>query len=333
MPANYILYGGELSYFTRKLEAALIFYDADFSFEFRTNENRETLEYRSGTHQIPVLKTPENWLIADTTPIMALLDSRFPHRRMFPEGKLGVLVHLLEEYFDEWIARTMLHYRWHYSDSAAFAANKMAAGSPQVAERVLTWGPKACRATGTDSLRQRQAAEDEYLRILEAMEAQLAVTPYLLGSRPTAVDCVVLGGLRAHTNMDPDPKKRVASFPRVVSWAEGSSDHWTGEGDLYDLDSPTAFSQFIISEMAQTYQPYVLANKDALAANAKAFHARIYDEEVSYLCRPYIEQSRQMLEARMSNQLNKADQESTLKWLHKHQLSFLGQSHKTINTG
>ncbi|MDE0759136.1 MAG: glutathione S-transferase family protein, partial [Pseudomonadales bacterium] len=203
MTENYILYGGELSYFTRKLEAALIFYGADFEFRAKTNDNRELLELRSGTHQVPVLKTPENWLIADTTPILTLLDSRFPNRSMFPEGKLGVLVHLLEEYFDEWIARTMVHYRWHYPNSAEFAANRMAAGNLEAAARVLTWGPKACRATGTDSQRQRQAAEDEYLRILETMEKQLTISPYLLGGRPTALDCVVLGGLRAHTNMDP----------------------------------------------------------------------------------------------------------------------------------
>ena len=97
MSENYILYGGELSYFTRKLEAALIFYGADFEFRAKTNDNREQLEMRSGTHQVPVLQTPENWLIADSTPIMTLLDNRFPNRSMFPEGRLGVLVHLLEE--------------------------------------------------------------------------------------------------------------------------------------------------------------------------------------------------------------------------------------------
>ncbi len=333
MPEKYVLYGGELSYFTRKLEAALIFYGADFSFEAKSDKNRETLETRSGTHQVPVLRTPENWLIADTTPIMALLDTRFPHRRMFPEGKLGVLVHLLEEYFDEWVARTMVHYRWHYPESAAFAANRMAAGNPQAAERVLTWGPKACRATGTDSQRQRQAAEDEYVRILESMEAQLAATPYLLGSRPSAVDCVVLGGLRAHTNMDPDPKKRVAGYPRVVAWAESSADRWSGEGDLCEFDRPSAFGQSIISEMAQTYQPYVLANRAAMAVKAKAFHARIYDEEVSYLCRPYIEQSRQMLETRIDNLLT-ADQESTRAWLNEHRLTcFQSQPPNPVNNG
>ena len=62
-PERYVLYGGELSYFTRKLEAALILYGADFEFRGKTADVREELEMRSGTHQVPVLHTPENWLI------------------------------------------------------------------------------------------------------------------------------------------------------------------------------------------------------------------------------------------------------------------------------
>lgn len=53
---------------------------------------------------------------------------------MFPQGLQSVLVHIVEEYFDEWIARTMVHYRWH-------------------------------RATGVYSDRQKEAAEEEYVRI------------------------------------------------------------------------------------------------------------------------------------------------------------------------
>ena len=207
MSDPYIIYGGELSYFTRKLEAACIFHGLNFAMRDKALHDPATIEARSGTHQVPVLQTPENWMIGDTTPIMHLLDSRFPHRRLFPEGPVGVLVHIVEEYFDEWIARTMVHYRWHYEESARFAATRMSGGNREAAERVMNWGPRACRATGTESVRQRKAAEEEYLRMLEAAEAQLAETRYLMGDRPTAVDCIVLGGLRAHTYMDPDPRR------------------------------------------------------------------------------------------------------------------------------
>ncbi|XOV83009.1 MAG: glutathione S-transferase N-terminal domain-containing protein [bacterium] len=300
MSADYVVYGGELSLFTRKLEAAMQFYNADFKLEAKTSDNAEVIEQRSGTHQVPVLLTPENWMISDTTPLLDLLDSRFPQRAMFPAGEMGVLVHVLEEHFDEWIARVMVHYRWHYPDSAKFAAERMANGNPEVAKRMLDWGPRACRATGTDSTQQRQAAEAEYLRIIDAAESQLKHTAFLLGDRPTALDCIVLGGLRAHTNMDPDPKKVMAQFPTVVDWAENRAAQWDGTGDLAPFDKPTDFAKHVLAEMASTYAPYILANRDAQRVGAKAFHVDIYDEDVSYLSRPYPEAARNMVVERIS---------------------------------
>ena len=295
MNDHYIVYGGELSYFTRKLEAAMVFYGASWERAAKTDD----IERRAGTHQVPVLQTPENWVIADTTPLLAMLDARFPRRAMFPAGPLGVLVHVIEEHFDEWVARTMVHYRWHYEDSARFASERIAAGDPERAARVRQWGPRACRATGTESDRQQRAAEHEYRRILAAAEQQLQETGYLLGERPCAVDCIVLGGLRAHTNIDPDPKQVTARYPTVVEWAERRADTWDGSGKLAQFPESTTFARFVLREMASTYARYALAARQALEAGAKAFTAHIYGEDVSYLTRPYIEQSRRMVAARI----------------------------------
>jgi len=312
---RYRIYGGDLSYFTRKLEAAMIFYGLDFELQTKNADNRELVESRSGTHQVPVLLTPENWMIADTTPILLLLDARYPDRRMFPAGPAGVLVHILEEYFDEWVARTMVHYRWHYPASAEFASLRMAAGDEEAAARVRDWGPRACRATGTDSKHQQQAAEAEYKRILAAMEAQLSKTSYLLGERPTAVDCVLLGGLRAHTNMDPDPKRVTAGFPQVVAWCERGADNWNGAGETVPFPAATPFAGFVLQEMVTTYLPYILANQAAQEAQAKAFRADIYGEEVSFLSRPYPERSRQMIVGHIHNQLTDVERQQVSDWL------------------
>lgn len=121
--STYRIYGGELSYFTRKLEAAMIFYGAPFEMLDKNEHDPQQIEARSGTHQVPVLLTLENWMIGDTTPLMRLLDDRFPARRMFPEGPLGVLVQVVEEFFDEWIARTMVHYRWIIAGTIRRARN------------------------------------------------------------------------------------------------------------------------------------------------------------------------------------------------------------------
>lgn len=298
---SYVVYGSELSYFTRKLTAGLDFYEAAYELRAKDASVREEVEARSGTHQIPVLHTPENWMIADSTPLLELLDTRFPRRRLFPAGALGVLVHLVEEYFDEWVARTMVHYRWHYPRSAEFAALRMAGGDAEAAARIAAWGPRACRATGTESPSQQQAAEAEYRRILDAAERQLAESAFLLGDRPTAVDCIVLGGLRAHINMDPDPQAVLEGYPRVVAWAEREAGRWNGEGELSPFPASTPFARMVIAELREHYLPVLAANARAVAAGAKAFTAETYGEPVSYLARPYPVRSWQMIQRRAAH--------------------------------
>lgn len=317
---SYLVFGGELSYFTRKLEAACIFYGLDFEMRNKNTSDAAMIEARSGTHQVPVLQTPENWMVGDTTPILHLLDERHPRRCMFPKGPAGILVQVIEEYFDEWIARTMVHYRWHYPESAEFASLKMAEGNVEIAKRVREWGPRACRATGTDSEIQRKAAEDEYVRLIEAAELQLQETRYLLGDRPTAVDCVVLGSLRAHTLMDPDPKRVFSKYPSVVAFSEGARDDWDGEGSI-DFSTTTSFGRLVLDEMVSTYKPYVEANRAAQQVGAKAFHADIYGEEVSYLSRPYPEYSRQMIRERIGQLPADGERAAVSDWLKANDLA------------
>ena len=310
---SYVVYGGELSYFTRKLTAALDFYDAAYELRSKDAGVREEVEARSGTHQVPVLHTPENWMIADTTPLLELLDARFPGRRLFPAGPLGVLVHLVEEFFDEWVARTMVHFRWHFPRSAEFAALRMAGGDAEAAARVAAWGPRACRATGTESRTQQRAAEDEYRRILDAAEQQLARTRFLLGDRPTAADCIMLGGLRGHVNMDPDPKEILAAYPRVVAWAERDARRWDGGGSVAPFPASTPFAALVLTELRDHYLPVLRANVDALAAGAKGFSAQCYGEPVSFLSRPYPVRSWQLVQRRVAH-LEPEERRTVLGW-------------------
>ena len=88
------------------MQSALEWYFTfDYDFVVKGPENSEMLETRSGTHQIPVLVTKENWCIADTTPMLSLLDAKLPAKRFYPQGIVGALAAVLEEYFDEWSAR------------------------------------------------------------------------------------------------------------------------------------------------------------------------------------------------------------------------------------
>lgn len=303
---EYVVYGAPISLFTRKLEAALRFYDVPFRLAAKTADNGKRLEARSGSHQVPVFETPENWILADTTPILSLLDSRFPARRLFPKGAAGVLVHLVEEVLDEWIARTMVHYRWHYPENTR-AVVSVILGKPISLEEAAAfplaqWGPRACRATGTESEHQREQVEIEYLAILTALETQLGQTRYAMGDRPTAVDTILLGGLRAHTNADPIPD--LGRFTRILAWDERDADSWQGEGQLPEFPSMTPFAEHILDLARDCYQDFALGNARALAAGEKAFEIETYGEKVSYLTRKYPEQSREMIKARIRHELD-----------------------------
>jgi glutathione S-transferase len=304
-PDDYVVFGAPFSLFTRKLEAALRFYAAPFRMKPKNAENGALLEARSGTHQVPVLHTPDDWMLADTTPILALLDGRFPSRRLFPGGAAGVLVHVLEDY------------RWHYEENTRHVVGAIL-GRPVTLEEarefpLAKWGPRACRATGTESTHQQQRAEQEYLELLQALDTQLGKTRYALGDRPTALDTILLGGLRAHTNADPIPD--LTALHRVVAWDTETADPWDGSGGFPELAADGPLVAQLLSIGRDQYLPFLLGNARALAAGEKAFVVETYGEEVSYLAREYPERSRRMLQARIRTQLDDSERRAVLEWL------------------
>lgn len=314
---QYVVHGRPISLFTRKLEAGLDFYGVPYRSELKSTRDAGELEARAGTHQIPVLTTPENWALADTTPIMAMLDGLFPRRRMFPEGLAGLLVHVAEEVLDEWVARVMVHYRWHYPvntrDVLATSFGVELDLEEVMKHPVAQWGPRACRATGTELVEHQQAAEAEYIGMLEVLEAQLGQTPFALGDRPTAVDCMLLGGLRAHTNQDPYPD--LTRFSRVLAWNKQPGADWSGAGALPPFPETTPFAEHLLALARDHYAPFLLGNAQALATGAKAFVIDTYGTPCSYLARPYPEQSRRMIEARIRDHLSEAEQKEARTWL------------------
>jgi glutathione S-transferase len=317
MTAPYIVHGAPFSLFTRKLEAAFRFYDLPMRQETAGIGGDGAPGTRADTRQIPVLHTPENWMLGDTTPILDLLDGRVPARRLFPVGPIGVLVHIVEEVLDEWIARVMVHFRWHYAENTRHIVGQFVGRDVTLEEAsefpLAKWGPRACRATGTESEFHQQAAEKEYFALLAALESQLGGTAYALGDRPTAVDTILLGGLRAHTNADPLPD--LSAYPRCLEWEQESADQWDGEGQLSAFPESTPFAAHVLALAKEEYAPFLLGNAHALATSQKAFSVDTHGETASYLARPYPETSRQMIKDRIRLRLTADERVQVEQWL------------------
>ena len=56
---KYVMWGGEHSLFTRKLQAMLNYLGVDYDFRLKTRDAASQVEARLGTHFIPGLETPE----------------------------------------------------------------------------------------------------------------------------------------------------------------------------------------------------------------------------------------------------------------------------------
>ena len=323
--SEYVVYGGARSLFTRKLTAALDFYGAQYRVELRSPSANDELQVRANSHQIPLIHTPEEWLLADTTPILRLLDGRFPQRRLFPAGPLGMLVSVIEEVLDEWVARVMVHYRWHNLENARYVLSQDAGRELSLEELkehpMFLWGPRACRATGTEYPAQQRAAEREYLDMLDVLEVQLGKTRYALGDSPSAVDTILLGGLRAHTNADPIPD--LSSYTRILEWEAECENGWDGKGELAPFPESTFFGQHMLQLTKDHYTKFVSANGKALAAGDKVFQIETYGEETTYLAREYPERSRRILRAHAYDSLREEERELVLKWLKTERLSDL----------
>ena len=121
----YTLIGQELSMFTRKLEAQLRYQHIPYQWEIKNQENTESINSRVGTHFIPILKTPDGWMLNDTISIGPFLHDRFNNCPVIPSASAqrGACF-VLEDFFNHWYPRHALHSRWCYPENVVITGQR-----------------------------------------------------------------------------------------------------------------------------------------------------------------------------------------------------------------
>lgn len=221
---TYQLIGSEMSFFTRKLEAQLRFQQIPWEYQFKTEERKAELEARAGTHFIPLLKTPEKWLIHDTIAIGPMLNSRFSEHPVIPEAPLQrACCYILEDAFNHWLGRVCVHSRWCYPDNVSWVGARF--GANMVLDRSIEhdfttkeleqltpigammyegFGKNACEVNGVGP-DQVNAVQSDFKNMLGALAAHFSENNFLLGNRPCLADFALAGASKAHFICDPEP--------------------------------------------------------------------------------------------------------------------------------
>jgi glutathione S-transferase len=277
-----VLYGSTISYFTGKLEAALLYKEIDYRLEpMRSQAQRGLIPQATGVFQMPALQLEDGRWLTDSTLILQWLDQAYPQYSLLPQDPVMRFISLLlEDYADEWLWRPAMHYRWHYAPDAArlsrHISEELLSDMPgplwlkqffvrQRQRRLFTVGDGVSADT-------RAHVQGIYLNNLEALEAILAKRPFMLGARPSLVDIGFFGPMFRHFSQDPTPAALMqARAPHTQAWVARM---WASRGSEMQGDWMQALPQDfapLLRDIGQAYLPYLLANAQAVAHGRKRF--------------------------------------------------------------
>ncbi len=289
-PGNYVLHGMKRSYFTAKVENILNYLQIPYELADKGSHRGGEIEARAGTGAIPVLHTPDDWVLADSTPIARLLNDRSrqgPIVPATPRQRAAAL--LLEDWLDEWFPRAAAYTRWNFDESIeslpgsaiaqmrfgkpfhALEASERAQIQPMIDAALKELAPFREMMTqqamvGGNATPELGGDIMEWFGVsLDDMAAHLEQHAYLLGDRPCVADFALSGGFAAHFANDLWPRDFIAKRqPEMLEWAErlwnaqAGHETWLAADALPDTLAP------LFAEIGRRYAPYLRANRDAL---------------------------------------------------------------------
>ena len=246
--------------------------------EVRENmRNRESvLRARTGKTMVPVVITPDDGAMNDSTLITRALEKRHPKPSLRPgEPARRGLDALLEEYADEWVVRAMLASRWYHEADAEqnriLIAADMTCGAPDIdltaAKTMLPQGIVATlppMGATPDSL---AFLTDDLRGLCRDLDAVFARHRFLGGAEPTVADLAFYGQLN---QMRRDPTGgRIVGDPELPNLAR-----WFGDVEKRADDQPPAHASEaapdadtlapLARRIAGTYLRFTVANARAV---------------------------------------------------------------------
>jgi glutathione S-transferase len=290
---TYTLVGSELSMFTRKLEAQLRYQKIPHDWKYKSMADASDLERRAGTRFIPLLQTPDGWLLNDTISIGPMLSERFREAPVLPSSPVQrAACFILEDYFNHWFPRHALHSRWVDVDNAieagkGFGANMLLGKSvdeeltdeekAEVAGMGKTmrdsFGLGACDVQGAGADKAKEVRND-FNTMMGLFKQHFAVHDYLLGDRACIADFAIVGPAKAHFLQDPLPLSWLAAEDNEAmlrAYVERVfRDDEAGTTYLPDDQIPDTLMP-ILEHARNNYHPFATASIQAAMRGEKTF--------------------------------------------------------------
>ncbi len=280
----YRIYGLELSPYSVKVRSYFRYKGIPHRWLLRNPDTQAEYQKYAKLPIVPLVVTPEDEGIQDSTPILERMEREFPEPGIHPEEPVARFVSaLLEEFGDEWGNKWMFHYRWAREVDQIASAGR-------IARAMMPAADEAQHAAVREQVRERMTGrvwfvgsseqtapqiEASFRESLELLEAHLEERAYLFGGRPSFADFGLWGQLyNAWT--DPTPGARIEGRePNVLAWIQRMT--WPrdeGEFEPWAELAPT-LEPLLERQVGRLFLPWTLANERALAAGLDEFSVEL----------------------------------------------------------
>ncbi len=280
------VWGVSVSYYTGKLEAYLrykgIAYEMQHPFA-----DQARIRKLAGAVQVPIVEREDGRFMSDSTPTIQQLEREFPARPVFPTNPVVRFIALLiEDYADEWLWRSAMHYRWSYEHDRELLSRILAdevtthLPLPRFVRRYLVKRRQRTRFVLQDGVtdQTRPHVEAGFFNAMDGMLTMLKNRPYLLGQTPSIADIGLMGPMLRHFGQDPTPAAIMRNeWPAIAEWVARVWNAGTMSGDTSLLETVPADAALLLKEIAETHIVQLRENALAYGRGQRTFEMQVQD--------------------------------------------------------
>ena len=272
----YVLYGAMGSPYSMKMRAVLRYWRAPFLMRSAMGGAGAIAHIRPPI--IPVVHTPHDEWLVDSTPMIEHLDPILGQKRtVIPSNPvLEFLSYLFEDFADEWLTKVMFGYRWGNDlDARIFAVQGCYDILGTVGHKKLETYAKLFEQRQKDRMNM-VGCTDQNMDLLAqtlddlivAMNEQIPEQRFLFGSRPSRADFALYGQL-SQLCSDPTPSARICDMsPLFHRWVTQCGDLSAVEGEWRE-GSLSAAATMLLRLCVEIYVPFLIANEAAYQSRSE----------------------------------------------------------------
>ena len=274
--SNYTLYGTEFSLYTSKAKAYLNYKKIPYDEVLSTLKvYKDIIVPKTGVKFIPVVQTPDDEYLQDTTNIIDQLEIKFPEKSVYPTTpKQRLISLLLELYGDEWLLIPAMHYRWNNNDLKFIYREFGKVVNPKLPAVVRGFMGKKIGERFKSMVTSLGITSKTIPAIEQWFESQFLVDlenhfeehDFLLGSCPCIADFGFYGPLFTHFYREPNSSEMInQKAPNVVAWIERMQDASSVEGEFLPDDEIPETLYPILTHLFENQWPVLEHTANQLA--------------------------------------------------------------------